>query len=411
MEKLNILYILDGFPRISETFIINEIAGFIERGFEVKILSIRDTRWQKVKNDLLDKYDILNKTIYIKSKKSVINFAKSDLKTLTKTLELCYFERANVRKYFKRTALRRRTFNQFVQIASIIDQNIPDIIYCHFGHVGELFIYLKILFKVPLLTYFHGFDFSRLPRESIVDYTLLFKQGSCFFANSNYTKSKIIELGCPSDKATVIGLPIDTSRFKCVKRSRGNIIRILTVARLTEKKGLQYSILAVSKLLDEYPQIEYNIIGEGEQRSELETLIANLQIQNNVKLLGSKTQLEVIEQMHDSQIFVLSSITAESGDTEGLGLVLLEAQLTGMPVIATLHNGFVDAVNDRKSGFLVPEKDVDSLADKLRYLIENPDICAKLGMEGRKHVIKNYHCDYVFDKIVLMINRLVKKEF
>jgi len=94
--------------------------------------------------------------------------------------------------------------------------------------------------------------------------------------------------------------------------------------------------------------------------------------------------------MLDSDIFILTSITADDGETEGLGMVLLESQLTGLPVIATLHNGFTDAVINGESGFLVPEKDIAATVERLDFLLNNPRIWEELGRAGRKHVLENY---------------------
>lgn len=362
---MKILYILGTFPVLSETFILNEITGLIDLGHEVQIIS-----FNKLKGNIHEKkikeYGLIDKTTYL----NAIN-SKEDY------------------------------------IIKFIKENKVDVIYCHFGDVGKRIIFLKKLMDIPIVTYFHGYDFSLLPKEGI-DYSELFEKGDFFFTNSNYSKDKIIELGCPKEKIMVLGLGIDLDRFKFKKRVVKDKIRLLTVGRLTEKKGIEYSIKAVAKSIKKYPNIVYNIIGEGALKDELENLIKELGVENSICLLGAKTQKEVLKYMLNSEIFILSSVTAKSGDTEGLGVVLLEAQATGMPMLATLHNGFLDSVNNGKSGFLVPERDVGALSEKLNYLIENPQMWEEMGKQGRKHVVENYSKEEVLNKLVKQMNELLK---
>jgi colanic acid/amylovoran biosynthesis glycosyltransferase len=88
-------------------------------------------------------------------------------------------------------------------------------------------------------------------------------------------------------------------------------------------------------------------------------------------------------------------------------MVLLESQLSGMPVLATQHNGFTDAVDDGRSGFLVPEKDVDALYEKLNWLLENPASWEAMGKAGREHVLKNFSEDVYMRKILDKLNSLL----
>ena len=122
----------------------------------------------------------------------------------------------------------------------------------------------------------------------------------------------------------------------------------------------------------------------------MERLISDLGIENKVHLLGWLDKDEVIRLTDGSHIFILSSVTAKSGDQEGQGVVLQEAQAMGLPVLSTLHDGIPEGVVDGKSGFLVPEGDIDALAEKLEYLIEHPERWLEMGQFGRKFVEENY---------------------
>jgi colanic acid/amylovoran biosynthesis glycosyltransferase len=169
-------------------------------------------------------------------------------------------------------------------------------------------------------------------------------------------------------------------------------VRILTVARLAEKKGIEYSIRAIAQVIQKHPdwEIKYRIAGDGPLRSELQDLIDHLDARHQVKLVGWMDQAEIQDLYASSHLFVLASVTAKNGDQEGQGLVLAEAQAAGLPVVCTDHNGFSESIIDHKSGFLVPERDVDSLAEKIEFLIANPQVWSDMATEGRQYIEKNY---------------------
>ncbi len=105
---------------------------------------------------------------------------------------------------------------------------------------------------------------------------------------------------------------------------------------------------------------------------------------------------------------MLPSVTASNGDREGQGLVLQEAQMAGLPVLSTWHNGIPDGVLDGQTGFLVPEKDVDSLAEKLEYLIQNRVLWPQIGHAGQEFVRNKFDVNIVVDKLISLYERLIE---
>jgi colanic acid/amylovoran biosynthesis glycosyltransferase len=204
-----------------------------------------------------------------------------------------------------------------------------------------------------------------------------------------------------------VGLDIKKFSFVGRKSNLTDGIKVLTVGRLVEKKGLVYSIKAVAKVLKTYPNLQYQIVGDGTLKRQLHALIIRLGIEDKVKLLGWMNQDEVRELYEKAHIFVLPSVTARNGDQEGQGLVLQEAEAMGLPVISTLHNGIPEGVLDGQSGFLVGERDVDALANKLQYLIEHPEIWLEMGLAGRKFVEKHYDIEKLNDRLVEIYLKLL----
>ena len=158
------------------------------------------------------------------------------------------------------------------------------------------------------------------------------------------------------------------------------------MGRLVEKKGHEYSIKAIAKAIINHKNIIYLIAGDGHLRNKLESLVSELGIKNHVKFLGAVEQEEALKLYQQAHIFILPSVTSSNGDQEGIPVVLMEAQSAGLPVISTYHSGIPEAVIDGKSGFLVPEKDVNALAQKMEYLIEHPEVWPEMGRCGREFV-------------------------
>ena len=184
---------------------------------------------------------------------------------------------------------------------------------------------------------------------------------------------KVTKIGLSPERIHVHYSGIDTVKFAFRERPIDDQeVRIFTVGRLTEKKGMEYSIKAVAKLVTRYPAIQYTIAGEGHLRPQLEQLIRGLGTEKHIHLAGSLPSDEVGKLMYETDIFILASVTAKDGDQEGMPVSLEEAMATGLPVIATRHSGIPELVQDGASGFLVPERDAEALAEKCEYLISHP---------------------------------------
>jgi len=297
-------------------------------------------------------------------------------------------------------------------IRSFFDKNF-DIIHCHFGPNGVRALGLKEMgIRGKIITTFHGYDANRYPITAGKDvYERLFKEGDIFTANTNYTRSQVVSLGCQESKIRIlpVGLNLDKFTFKPRIIEPQESVKILTVGRLVEKKGHQYVIKALKKLIAKYPNITYLIAGDGDLKDSLRSLVAELGLEQHVQFLGALDQDEVLDIYQQADIFVLASVTAFDGDREGQALVLQEAQAMRLPVISTFHNGIPDGVLDGKSGFLVPEKDSEALAKRLRYLIENPQEWERIGKCGHDFVCTNYDIRNLNQRLFELYQEILKE--
>ncbi len=412
---MRIAFMLGTFPSNSQTFVINQIIGLIERGHVVMIYAKRKRRGF-YDSKLIEQYDLLSKTKFM----PVMPYNK--IKKIGKAFLLLF------KYFFKKPVSILGTFNFFkygkdALNFSLLGRAIPltmyssfDIMHCQFGQYGLIGTRLRELgfFQAKVVTSFRGFDLSSIvKRKGQKTYEELFKKGDLFLPVCDYFKNRLIELGCNEDKIIVHRSGIKLNTLKCFPRNDKDrqYIQLLSIGRLVEKKGFEYSIKAVAKVIEDYNcQIKYTIIGGGLLMDNLKELIAQLGMDNNIKMLGVKKHDDVIQNMYESQVFIAPSITSSDGDQEGIPNVLKEAMATGMPVISTYHSGIPELVEDGVSGFLTPERNVDVLAEKIKYMVDNPHLWKELGSVGRKVIEKDYDIDKLNQELIEIYKNLLPHE-
>jgi colanic acid/amylovoran biosynthesis glycosyltransferase len=413
---MKVAFIVTEFPSLSQTFILNQITGLLDRGHDVTIYA-RIHRNYPVMHADVEKYHLLDRTFYYDSRQKisvskVLRFLKTIFLIITnfhkKPIPL--LKSLHVLKFGKKAT----SPYSLPEVATLLSRDIHsyDIVHCHFGPNGNLGALLKDLggIKGKCITAFHGYDVSTYINEKGDNiYESLFEAGDFFLPISERWKEKLIKLGCEKQRIAVHRMGVDTSRFAFTPRKprENDKVHMLTVARLVEKKGVQYGIRAVAKVLKKYPHVEYRIAGDGPLRSELQSLIDALNIDGNVKLLGWKRQEEIVELMRNAHILLAPSVTSKSGDQEGIPVVLMEALSQGLPVLSTQHSGIPELVRDGEFGFLVPERDVNALAEKLEYFIEHPEIWPEMGRAGRDYVARYYDINKLNDQLVNLYQRLL----
>lgn len=296
---------------------------------------------------------------------------------------------------------------------SVADLGTYDVIYCMFGYRGKEIVDIIGNRKFPntkVVVCFRGADITKYLRKRPKDfYRKLFTRSACCLPVCHYFEKKLRALGCKADKITVFPSTIDCSFFayrECIP-ARGETIKLVSVSRLTKKKGLEYAIRAVADLVKKYPHIEYRIAGFGVLQKKLQQLIVSLKMQDHIKLVGRLTQEGVRDLLNESHIFVLPSITDKSGDQEGIPNSLKEAMAVGLPVVSTYHAGIPELVADGISGFLVEEGDEKALAGRIEYLIVHPEIWKALSQNARRTIEINYEYESVNARLTPLLYSLV----
>ncbi|AOX00995.1 colanic acid biosynthesis glycosyltransferase WcaL [Moorena producens PAL-8-15-08-1] len=413
---LKFAFFLGQFPLLSEAFILNQIAGLIERGHQVDIYALHgDTADTSKIHPIVSKYKLFEKTYYapIIPKNYIVRLLKCLLLLIIninkKSWKLLTF--LNFFKY-GRDAISLRLIYEAL---TLLPGKSYDIIHCQFGTFGlRGLLFRKVgIIQGKLITTFRGYDISwAIQKYGDHVYDQLLETGDFFLANCDFFRGRVLQLGCPEQKIVVHGSGIDCSKFVFTSRKlpADGKVRIATTGRLVEKKGIEYCIKAVAKLSNTNQNIEFSIVGDGPLRQQFEQLIKELKIYNLVKLLGWKQQQELVKILDNSQIFLAPSVTAADGNQDAPVNTLKEAMAMGLPVISTFHGGIPELVEDGVSGFLVPERDADAIADKLSYLIEHPEIWPEMGKAGRARVEEKYDMEKLNDELVFIYQELLKGE-
>jgi glycosyltransferase involved in cell wall biosynthesis len=268
----------------------------------------------------------------------------------------------------------------------------PKLIHAHFATDAVLALPLVSMLKVPLIVTLHGYDvtMSDFHHSSSLAGQLflkrrnrLWQQANLFLCVSEFIRQRAIEAGFPKEKLRVQYIGIDVKNF-ALRRVQPSEEIILFVARLVEKKGCEYLLRAVELVTRRRPKVKTIVIGDGPLRNSLETLARNLGI--DCDFLGAQPVSAVRTWLERAMVFCVPSVEARNKDSEGLGMVFLEAQAMGVPVVSFRHGGIPEAVHHGVTGFLAEERDVSQLHEHLLELLSSDEFRHAIGQRGAELV-------------------------
>tara|TARA_R110002126_G_scaffold10245_45_gene46620 strand:+ start:4859 stop:6106 length:1248 start_codon:yes stop_codon:yes gene_type:complete len=410
-----VLFFTSRFPAHSETFVVRQIDSLVQRGFDVRIVSLLPGD-PKVSVDpaLLQQ---------LQSRCHVMLQQKSG--RLSKVL---YRLRHGLRCFFNKDARASLNFSKFgihskeLLLASIYGEQLKtghdgfkaDIIIAHFGTnavLADKLRQLKLL-SGKLFAVFHGFDISstELVKQYRDDYKTLFASDVLTLPVSELWAEKLVELGCPRQKIQVHRMGIDTDCF--VYQENNHILtqplKVLSVARLTEKKGLIFAIRAIAELVKRNIKVTYKIIGTGPLLQQLEHEVEQLNLSEFVEFAGFQNQTAIHSALQQSDVFLLPSVTAANGDMEGVPVSLMEAMAKGVICLSTYHSGIPELIEDKHSGLLVPERDSNAIADAMISLLEMENVNL-LRQQARRTIESRFNQHLLAAELASLIDGCVNE--
>lgn len=257
---------------------------------------------------------------------------------------------------------------------------------------------------LSLVVHFHGYDAHKrdIVEEYKDKYLDLFNYAKAIIVVSSYMKDAVINLGAPPEKVHHIVYGIEPELFQMTNVANNPPV-FFAGGRFTEKKAPYLTILAFKKVLQNVPEARLRFAGAGPLLPMCKDLVESLGMRGRIEFLGIIPAEKMAAELQNCRAFIQHSIIASDGDSEGTPNTILEAGISGVPVVATRHAGIKDVVIHNKTGFLVIEKDIDSMAEYIVELGKNPKLAKEIGGNAHKHVLENYSINKSISKLKAVI--------
>ena len=402
-NKKKIIFKISEFPHVSETFIIAQIITAIQLNYQVVILVNRVLDFkQSLHEDILLKYKIKDLL--------VVEDIKIPKNKFIRFLKIFYFFIVNLNHFFHILNFykfqKEKSFSWIFYWNFYQQFNGSNIVF-HIQYGNNKFpidvLKAKCNFKTKVITTFHGHD-AFFPMHGYIPndgyYDLLFESANLITANTKYLADKIEQLGCPVEKLKIVPVGVDTTYFTPLHKvqNKDSILKLINVGRLDPVKGHKYLIEIVNQIIKKGVDVHLNIIGDGDEKSNLEQLIQKYNLSENIKLVGKKTQLEIKEMYLQSDLYVFAAVPLSDGRRETQGLATLEAQACGLPVIAYDSGGVKYTIQENVTGFLFDEFEIEKVVEKLLYLNENRAVIQEMSNNCHKFVNENFSQHVINEK-------------
>ena len=364
--------VLDSFPAVSETFIHHHVAALLDGGHEVTIFAGEPAVGPV--HEIVMRHEMLRRTRFLSRQRwGLGQLWQVPLSLLESAGNKGRFRSINPVRYGT-GALRFRALHAL----PVFSREIFDILHCHYASIGWAFLPFRDIFGVPLVTSFHGDHYKSFGRRGRHLRTL-FRQGDAFIANSGFTASELRAMGCPPEKTYCIPAPSSDEGVRFRARCAGKLgqegrIRLLCVARLHRTKGIHVLIDAIALLAAAGHNVALTLVGDGPDRGRFEAQCLNRGVGALVQFAGWRAQQDVYREYDAADLLVLPSVgDPVSGSSEAQGVVLQEAMLHGLPVLASEIGGIPESLNYGAAGTLVQPGDSALLTSAIIDVVRHPE--------------------------------------
>lgn len=290
-----------------------------------------------------------------------------------------------------------------------------DIVHCHWSIAGIVGVLVCKVFNKKLVFMMHGAEVFVLGKNPLLRFVL--KRVDYLICNSTFTEEQTLRV-YPTKKQKVISPGVDVTRFfpqKRISNLRSEIglsetdIFVLSIGKFIPRKGFGYLIRAFDIIVNRCGEtgIHLRIGGRGPLKPAYDKLIRQYKLESYIGFLGYVRDETIPSYYTEADIFVLPSIVDDRGDTEGLGVVFLEANACGTPVIGSAVGGIVDVIEDGYNGFQVQPKNPEELADRILQLASANELRRRMGENGRKRVVQKFNWATIANEINIVYNNLV----
>jgi colanic acid/amylovoran biosynthesis glycosyltransferase len=398
-----IAYVTSRFPKISETFILNEILELERLGFDVEVFALIRER-----PDVMHPHAArLLPRVHFGAPPSMAT-VEAQLHWLRRR-PLRYASawwgavRGNVRspKFLSRAIVA-------VPLAAAFARDMQRLgverVHAHYAtHPALAAWVVQRLTDLP-------YSFTAQAHDVYVDRAMLGQklQRASFVATVSDFNRRLLEQLYPVQargKVVVVGNGVEPGVFQARQRPVRRRLQVLCVASLEPYKGHRYLIEACALVRAAGVDIECVLVGKGDERGAIERRVADLDLGDTVRLLGAQPQERVSELMATADMMVLPSVVMPDGKMEGLPVVILEAMAVRTPVIASAISGIPELVEDNVTGLLVPERDAAALARAVVRLARDPRLRQELAENAWERVTKDYDLRATTGRLAALLTR------
>ncbi|UCD85134.1 MAG: glycosyltransferase family 4 protein [Deltaproteobacteria bacterium] len=286
--------------------------------------------------------------------------------------------------------------------------------------IGYLSLILKWITRTKYVIYFHGKDIL-VAREKAVRSRFkkrlldrIISRSSRLIVNSKYTLRILDGLNVHRDKCEVIYPGVELGFFRRISVSPEIIKRynlenkriILFVGRLIKRKGVDNVLLALPKVIEKIPNLKYLIVGKGDDEIRLRKIVEDVGLDRYVDFLGYISREDLLHVYNTSDVFVMASREVKSQSTiEGFGIVYLEANACGVPVVGGRSGGIPEAVIDGETGLLVDSDNIEEISQAILRILKDEHFARELGEKGRQRA----EAEFSWDKITKRVHSVLEE--
>lgn len=390
MDRLGVLYYVGAFPSLSQSFVVNEISELHGRGHDVAVFAQDDPEEDVVHEE----YETIDVPVHYASA------SYRDLPQLLSREPLRMGVRHATDGFLTRFHPKRIAKNlllgaECAEFAGSLDFDV-DVIHGHFAsatRAGEILAARSL--DVPCTVTVHAHEIFGSPNVGQVRY--ICEGVDHVVVPSEYNRRYLREEFGIRNEITVVPATTRVEKFESSGPAVEN--RLLSVARLVEKKGHAYAIEAVGHLVDRGYDVEYHVVGSGDRRELLERRVQEAGVEDHVEFLGTVSDERLRAELSEACVFVLPCVVAEDGDRDAVPVALKEAMAAGTACVSTTVSAIPELVTDGDDGLLVPPRDAATLAEAIGGLLDDPERRETIAANGRDTVYEEFDISDAVDAL------------
>ena len=384
-DSTDLAVVVNGFPRLSETFVLQELLELERRGLNLHLFALRrpeEIVQQDALSELRAPVEYLPEGV-VPHQRTRVRLAHAALLVQRRLGYVNGFSDVVTSPDFTRSLGVRATLlaHRLVRLGS------PPL-YVHFAHkpatIGR---FAALLAGVPYALSAHAKDIWLTPEDELARKV---KDASVALTCTEQARAQLARLAEGQTPVHLVYHGVDLKDRARSPRTADEPLRLLAIGRLVEKKGHETLLLAARLLRDRGLDFTVRLVGEGPEWPRLQRLVHELQLGDRVIFLGPLSESEVRTEYERADVFALPCRKLPNGDQDGLPNVILEAMAHGLPVASTRLDGIAEAIVDGKSGLLCDQDDPTAFAENLARLIESVEYRERIGEAGRKRVAERF---------------------